>query len=274
MVVVVFGYYFRHNLGDDLLEEALRRFLGPLAGGHIVFVNPDTMKVLPEDTSAVVFGGGDLMNDYFLVPFIKLLSGLQRTVPVVAIGIGLPYKSYATPDKFAIFDRAWLRCDSDAKHLNQKNISFVPDLVFSLSEELRGGRKTPLIDCKRTQVGVAVVLGPDDKNSVDDDLQLSSEIVVAARRAGITCDIQIASAHTRTVIDRARDFESLDYCIAMKFHAHVLSAIYGVPYLSLCDEIRKTECLNVELGLSDYQIDVGDDGAIPLDSFRTTFSGL
>ena len=65
MHVLVIGYYFRNNLGDDVFARVISEYL--LSRNCIPIVkNIDDLVIIPEDISCVIFGGGDLINDYFI----------------------------------------------------------------------------------------------------------------------------------------------------------------------------------------------------------------
>lgn len=88
--ILILGYYNRKNFGDDIFEYVFNNyFQKEWPGLNYTFITIDDLKEIPENTSAVIFGGGDLVNDYFykkIKPFIY-----NKTCPWYAISIGIPY---------------------------------------------------------------------------------------------------------------------------------------------------------------------------------------
>jgi hypothetical protein len=75
--IVVLGYYYRHNLGDDSFMEAFKSLFQksiPDIPYVVEFYNTDDIKQLPFDTSVVVCGGGDIVNEYFIHKIVRILE--------------------------------------------------------------------------------------------------------------------------------------------------------------------------------------------------------
>lgn len=88
--ILVIGYYHRKNLGDDVFEHVLiNYFQDRWSGSEYTFVTIDDLKTIDRDTTAVIFGGGDLVNDYFFRKIDSFIS--NKTCPWYAVSIGIPY---------------------------------------------------------------------------------------------------------------------------------------------------------------------------------------
>ena len=88
--ILVVGYYYRHNLGDDVFEHVLTKyFQNNWETYEYRFVTIDDLHKIPKNTALVIFGGGDLVNDYFIHKIDKFIK--NKTCPWYAVSIGIPY---------------------------------------------------------------------------------------------------------------------------------------------------------------------------------------
>ena len=132
--ILIVGYYHRKNLGDDVFEHVLTNYFQdrwPDSEYH--FINIDDLKEIPPDTSAVIFGGGDLVNDYFyrqIEPFIS-----RKTCPWYAVSIGIPYPKLIDRGYLGRFDYIIHRNQVDKDVLGNiydKRTEWFPDMSFML----------------------------------------------------------------------------------------------------------------------------------------------
>jgi len=141
--VLVIGYYSRRNFGDDVFEYVLiNYFKNRFPSLEYSFISIDDLKEIPQDTSAVIFGGGDLVNDYFyrkIRPFIN-----NKTCPWYAISIGIPYPKLVDEGYLDRFDYIIHRnkfdthlLDNRYNQLNDNKINrseWFPDMSFMLTK--------------------------------------------------------------------------------------------------------------------------------------------
>ena len=127
--ILVVGYYHRNNLGDDVFEHVLTNYFQSKWPTAIYsFVSVDDLFEIPLDTSAVIFGGGDLINDYFFDKVKEFLK--NKTCPWYAISIGIPYPKLVERGYLDYFDYVIYRNASD--DLQIKNSKWFPDISFLL----------------------------------------------------------------------------------------------------------------------------------------------
>lgn len=126
--ILILGYFFRNNLGDDLFHYCLDNYFKQIIPNtNIIFANPDDIDSIPK-VSAVLIGGGDLINDYFMTKIRTLLEGSR--CPVYGIGVGFPYPQLATKEYLNIFDVIAHRTDIV---IPDEIVSYrIPDLVRML----------------------------------------------------------------------------------------------------------------------------------------------
>lgn len=159
--IIVVGYYDHHNLGDEqykstipfLLKRVFYRYqTSPVTkpptklviGGTpppdqvvpaVQFVDCDRLDsfVVPP-RSAVILGGGDVLNTYFLNK-IRAKFASQRPVALIALSVGIPYNDvYLKEDQrqsLNLFDHIFLRTRQDtgvlAQYLSPEKVHYLPD---------------------------------------------------------------------------------------------------------------------------------------------------
>lgn len=138
--VLILGFYKKHNLGDDLFEYILSKWL---SNYECIFSDPHDLKELPENLSCVCIGGGDLINNYFIEKIRVLLKDYRG--PVYGIGLGIPYPKLLTPAYLDIFDFIHIRTSSSfdkLKSIMGNRCACGPDIVRALTNEQNQQRST------------------------------------------------------------------------------------------------------------------------------------
>ena len=136
MKILVIGYYKRKNLGDDVFKLVFENYFktfvlrNPFFKSCICEIsNIDNVIEIPNDISLVVFGGGDLINDYFITRMKDLMRNKQ--IPIYAIGIGIAYPSCVENGYLDMFDYIISRSSKDEEICKVRfgdRYSFAPDL--------------------------------------------------------------------------------------------------------------------------------------------------
>jgi len=132
--ILVVGYYHRKNLGDDVFEHVLTNYFQDRWPNTIYnFITVDDLKAIPLDTTAVIFGGGDLVNDYFFCKIEPFLA--HKTCPWYAISIGIPYPKLVENGYLDRFDYIIHRNQEDKimmSELYNDRANWYPDISFLL----------------------------------------------------------------------------------------------------------------------------------------------
>ena len=135
MVVCVLGYYYRHNLGDDCFAIVIKHLCKDLRVS-LQFCNTDDIDTLPDGTEAVVVGGGDIINPYFIDKIRRLITKIQ----VIIISAGVPYVNAIPGSNYLNFtSNIVTRNLHDVHMLSGKTlglVDFCPDIVHLLPEAL------------------------------------------------------------------------------------------------------------------------------------------
>lgn len=140
--ILVFGYYFRQNWGDDVFEHVFKNYIFKGPDYNLTFKNLDDLATNVKEYNnidKVVIGGGDVINDYFFSEDnIKLFRKYFANKPIYFIGIGLTYPGLI--NIMDIGDYFFMRNSTDYK-LTKERFSemysyYIPDIAFNLLNEV------------------------------------------------------------------------------------------------------------------------------------------
>ena len=135
-MILIIGYFHRNNLGDDAFEHVWRIYMkSNFPNVNYQITNLDDISFIDPSVSLVLFGGGDLINDYFIPKLWNLMKDV--TVPCYAIGVGIPYPKLIDENYLDKFDYIIHRSQIDHYKLSQKYSSnkyhWYPDLTYLMN---------------------------------------------------------------------------------------------------------------------------------------------
>lgn len=139
--IFILGYYNHKNFGDDLFQQAFSKLLHPNRD-QLFFVSLDSIvehevKQIAASANLVIFGGGDLLNEYFVDRLASIYERICH-VPILAIGVGFPSIDQVHEKNLHMFNFVYSRTNdtkiqvSSCRLATHKKIIFGPDLVFAL----------------------------------------------------------------------------------------------------------------------------------------------
>lgn len=137
MKVLVYGWYYKGNIGDNLFVHAFKRLFPNL---QLVFTDTISEKRL-EDVGAVFFGGGSFLLDPPSItgPFDKTWA-LLKAKKIFYMGVGVELEIH--PLHQELMTQAALIAIRSADQVERvkainPNTRFVPDLVYALQSDVR-----------------------------------------------------------------------------------------------------------------------------------------
>lgn len=263
--VLVVGFFDRKNLGDESYKITMKR----LFGSEIEFKCIDDINITSllkniNSFAAIVWGGGDIMNNYFL----KYLKIVRETFkgPIYAVSVGIPYQyEFVMSKQYELFDHMFLRTKTDydflKEYVGKENIDFVPDIAWLLDMEPN------TIEEKQNHVGICLAQPMFYKNENKENL-INSMVAVCERLINVNkTKISFIPFNTnetnnkesdfiinKTVINRLLPkysnawideivetdpnkmlnlFQTLDIVIGMRFHSIVFAARANTPFVAL-----------------------------------------
>jgi hypothetical protein len=132
-MIIILGYFDRHNLGDDAFAYVWNEYMKRnFPDTEYIICNIDDIKTIPSKTSLVLFGGGDVINNYFIPKLLKLTEGTN--IPYYAVSIGIPYPKLIDEGYLDNFDYIIHRSKVDNAKLLKKyspsRVKWYPDLSY------------------------------------------------------------------------------------------------------------------------------------------------
>ena len=124
MKVLVVGYFYKNNLGDDVFEYIWRDILGKIPGiTEAEFKSIQATKDIEKDNNidTVIFAGGNLFNNYFADRISSFLNDFKGQV--IGYSVAIPYNGFCvTSDLPSRFDYINCRSKKDTHMLNMLNM--------------------------------------------------------------------------------------------------------------------------------------------------------
>lgn len=253
-MLLVYGWYGRENIGDELMKLALQRLFEP-TGIELKFVDHITFADL-QTTQGVIFGGGSILNDAPDVTPDALDLLLTTAVPVFYVGVGIDYTPHPTHASLLRIARVIARrTQPDAPG------RIIPDLVYSLTHSIGDVSADGILivpnvevlptsampnwsqlswlryvdelsqvldhlDEKRYQIKFLTMC----KNPRQDDNWVTSAIVSHMVRRRTTFEILQPKADIDSLITI---FKQARCIVTQRYHGIVLAEMAGVPYVSI-----------------------------------------
>jgi hypothetical protein len=262
--ILVMGYYGRQNFGDDSFVRVLKKYM--VANEvTVTFSNVESAtKEMVRNADLIVLGGGDLLQSYFVKRLERLVFP-QKTCPIYAVGVSIPYPNIIAEGGLDIIDRFWCRFDTDVKLLTArfpKYVQKLPDLALA--------HKVPDWKPRKRYIGLCLARSMVQDNETilvrqvsklvqqlhsrgwrvnwlafnDDDAEHESDVAFYKMLPEV--------ARKRMPLYRGRNlltvmsFQSV--IVAARFHANVYAHMIGIPVVPL-ELTKKVHEWNVERGI-------------------------
>lgn len=135
--ILVLGYYDRGNLGDEQYKTTIPMLLKTNSivqyWDSITFKSPEDIVQIPQETTMIIVGGGDVINDYFMTKIQKLTKNFVGRI--YALSVGIPYSSGTK--YLYLFDHIYARSRTDyeiaVSKIGVKNVSICMDSAFKIN---------------------------------------------------------------------------------------------------------------------------------------------
>lgn len=271
MKVLVLGFYDRQNLGDDMFKLTLAFMLPKFM---LTFACTDDFKGSVASYDAIICGGGDIINEYFIENIRKITAGYKG--PILAVGIGISHESQINNGLLDMFDHVFTRNITDVrsiqKRLGSKYAHYLPDLGFLLTaphSTLPGAVRmssprprvgiclahptvrnshftyamTNFIDRLSERYHIVLIAFNTSDNVVESDLLTNNTI---KDQLGDTKNVEVSKTITN-VYEMLDVLSTMQFIVAHRFHANIFSIVAAVPFLSIVTS-RKTDLLVSEMG--------------------------
>lgn len=274
MNITVYGYYDENNLGDEAYKIAFIKILER----HLTFRSL-AHSLHKDNSDLILVGGGDIINDYFQ----HKIQLLDKSIPKWLLSAGIPFPSLINEEYLEHYDKLFVRNIADIPAIQEvvgfDNISYTPDFAFALDRppncevinrcgiflvsnfllypQLVDNIVELVSAISKTHEVIFFLF--NTSSSDENDFEISVKIASLA----ISQNYPIYVDRTRyTVNEMLNIFNSLDFAVCSRYHAHIFSIIINVPFLSI-STTRKTQDLMKHANLLQFQYQV------PLDCYGT-----
>lgn len=264
--IIVTGYYFEKNLGDDLFEKIGREifteenFKQKINKIEFMKIDKITSNEVYFKCDKLILFGGETLNDYFLNKIIEFKHKNPHT-ELYAIGVSTNQSYNLICNKVNIFDKIIFRNKADYNYFYPRlgnYVSHSPDIVFTLKYKL------PMIKKKKANnVGFFVAtpiyngLSQKDKDlflknmrgfinilmdnnfkvymfpmccnekKSEDDLILIKKIIEVYTQSQLK-KIKIIQSNKKVL----EEIPNMKYNFCWRFHSVVLSIIHNIPFVT------------------------------------------
>ena len=146
---LITGYYFKNNLGDELLMKVASSIFNHyktqfICIDSINIYNTSYIDTLIKWTDRLVLFGGEVINNYFLDKLLAIrtyaLIKFNKFIPFYAVGVSCNSDYNEILSKVDIFETIIFRNTNDYNlfydRFNKNNIFLLPDPVFYLKPNL------------------------------------------------------------------------------------------------------------------------------------------
>lgn len=252
MTYYVFGYYNKHNLGDEAYKSVLPQFLS----GDVKYI--DSVDNLSIDdlnkSSGLIFGGGDIVNDYFHSEFKHVYSS---TAMKIGLSVGLPVPDLVHAGYIDHLDHIFVRNKDDLeileKRIGSQYVHYMPDIAFSfpaapqccLVEDKRVG-VFPISHMKDSDIKMlAMSIKPllktykvilyrfDCSNTSEDDMHTNLKIQQLVP--------EVVLDNTKyTVEEMLVNIGKLSGALCVRLHSHIFCTMLRLPFVSF-GNLRKVQ---------------------------------
>jgi len=268
MNITITGYYSKQNLGDDLFEYIARKIFKNCRNIKYNIIPIDNIN-LPENRNnidRIILFGGETLNNYFIDKLINMKK-YNPNIKYSAICVSCNQSYDEITNKLNIFEYVLFRSYKDYTfYKNYLNCDYAPDMVFSLNKKIVFMKKN-IVGFFLSQTSVYsltkdneyiyiknitqfirflikqnfyIYLFPmctNNKNSEDDNYINSKIYNYFTEYEKKYIKIFISNNKILSKIKKIK------YAVCWRFHAHILSIINTIPFISLSNTPKVMDLL-------------------------------
>jgi len=242
------GYFGEWNCGDDVFIRVFRQFYEKKYGGAYYAV--DYKRRYGVKYAKVIYGGGDIINDYFC-------NSIDPAEENHALGVGIPFTDHILLLKK--FASVTLRYSGDKKLAKKHGIivKTIPDLAFYWDPpKCKISEESVIVAMPRTHCRVSSDYAEFIKCFGTAISGLDAELLPFCITSKLQENDHLINAHIASYSGREIKIAQTDnyveeiyghvarakFVIAGRFHAHIFALMLGKPFISVsCSR----KCINL-----------------------------
>jgi hypothetical protein len=274
--LLITGYYKKQNTGDDFFNNIAEKIFPNNKRNY-----KTTIKSIDEikndinsniNYDAIVLFGGETLNEYFLNPLSKIKE-LNQNIKLYAMGVNLGTDIDYIKKYLIMFQYIIVRNTNDYNKIKEKFNNFIPcfyiqDIVFI--NYIKGYKLKTIENC----IGL-FLSQPKNKNEINMDNYIN--IINYYINNNYTVKLfSMCYSDSNTESDKilnnkifdllplevkkkvliipdnnfGKHIKTLKYAICERFHAHILTLIYNIPFVSLANTGKVKQLLE-DLNIDD-----------------------
>ena len=243
MKILLYGYYNKHNFGDDLFEFILKKYFDSKQILYIVSNSSNLNEIYKTNLNIdiIIFGGGEIINDYFMIPIFKYIKyNNLYNIPIYGISIG--YDNEFNDIYITFFDKCIFR--NNLNIIDNKKYFFDNDLIFGLKkyynpiikEQNKNTIGFYLIDKIKDEL---LILLKDFTNKIKNKYTINFIVFDKTTDINIINDV-ITSCNIinyniiikNNILEIIEEILKNDKHLCIRFHAHVICYLYKLQFIS------------------------------------------
>lgn len=264
MNVIITGYYYHQNLGDDLFEAISRKiFLSKKMlkiHPHIRYVRIEDLynSEYNKDCSKIILFGGEVLNDYFLDKLLNIWLQ-NKSIKFYAIGVSANQEYESIYNKINLFENVGFRNKCDYEHFkNRINCFYAPDIVFTLNNNgFNRFLKSKQVGFFLSQTSISSLTKEKEqiylKNIVNvirfwqssgyivnlfsmctNNKLSEDDNIINKKIYNLLSDLEKKKIKTHlTNIEIPTKIKSMSFNVCWRYHGHILSIINNIPFVSI-----------------------------------------
>jgi len=296
MHIIITGYYKKDNLGDDLFESIAEKicesykFKKQITSYKILPIEKINLVENRSPLDRVILFGGETLNNFFIDKLLELWK-YNNDIKFNAIGVSCNQKYEDILNKLHIFESISFRSKKDYLFFKDYIKSYYhPDIVFTQN------KISSIFNLKKNYIGFFLsqtAVCNSNKNDVSEYISKIVEFIrfLISKRYKIylfpmctnekyleddnIINVKILekfSEHDKSYVKVYttnkkifKKIHKLKYSICFRYHAHILSIINNIPFISISNTPKVVDLLN-ENNLVDLHCN--------LNNIKNTFENL
>jgi polysaccharide pyruvyl transferase WcaK-like protein len=277
---LITGYYFKGNLGDDLLMKVasiiFKQYKTQFIGIDTINIyNTSYIDELIKWTDKLILFGGEVINNFFLDKLLIIrsyaLTKFNKFIPFYAIGVSCNSDYNEILPKVDIFETIVFRNTNDYRLFNNRflknNIYLLPDPVFYIQPKIKKKGILSKVICslshKIYNIGLYLSQTAKDKDIIKNQIikliQNNNYNLHLFTMCNGNIDNENDTILNENIINSVKsnniklynntddvlaNISNIDYAICWRFHAHVLCIQYNIPFISISDTPKVKNLMN------------------------------
>jgi polysaccharide pyruvyl transferase WcaK-like protein len=285
MHILITGYYQKLNLGDDLFENIAKKIIKDnkikkdVLSFKIVPIEKINLCENRSPINRVILFGGETLNNYFLDKLIELWK-FNNNIKFNGVGVSCNQDYNEILNKMHLFESVSFRSKKDYDYFkNYLQSYYYPDIVFTLKKNKKICLCNNNVGFFLSQTAIANLNNENEYKYISSIVNFIRYLISKNYKIYLfaTCcnnkyseddnfiNIKILenlSEHEKNYIKCYSDNKKIlkniykmKYNICFRYHSHILSMIYNIPFISISNTPKVIDLLN-ESRLKDLNTDI------------------